>query len=150
MPNAKISELTPAAALDGTELIAVVQSSTTVQTSVNAIKNYLISANITVSATQIIDLGDAVYDVATMIHLTWSGATGNMTLTLPSANGSNTNRTIRFISDSSFTTNTRVYLTPAGSDTIDGSTDYYEINKAYEGIALWSDGSEWFIIQKKA
>jgi hypothetical protein len=150
MPNAKISELTAATALDGTELIAVVQSSTTVQTSVKDIKNYLISTNITVSATQIIDLGDGAYDEATMIHLTWSGGIGNMTLTLPSVNGGNTNRTIRFISDSSFATNTRVYLTPAGSDTIDGSTDYYEINKAYEGIALWSDGSEWFIIQKKA
>lgn len=150
MANKKISELTSATALDGTELIAVVQSSTTVQTTVNDVKNYLIATNIDVSATQSVDLGDAVYDGATMIHLSWSGGDGNMTLTLPSTNGGNTNRTIRFISDSSFATNTRVYLTPAGSDTIDGSTDYYEINKEYEGIALWSDGSEWFIIQKKA
>ncbi len=150
MANKKISELTAATALDGTEIIAVVQSSATVRATVNDVKNYLIATNIEVSATQSVDLGDAAYDNATMIHLTWSGGTGNMTLTLPSVNGSNTNRTIRFISDSTFTTNTRVYLTPAGSDTIDGSTDYYEINKAYEGIALWSDGSEWFIIQKKA
>jgi len=150
MANKKISELTAATALDGTEIIAVVQSSATVRATVNDVKNYLIATNIEVSATQSVDLGDAAYDNATMIHLTWSGGTGNMTLTLPSVNGSNTNRTIRFISDSTFTTNTRVYLTPAGSDTLDGSTDYYEINKAYEGIALWSDGSEWFIIQKKA
>ena len=150
MANKKISELTAATALDGTEIIAVVQSSATVRTTVNDVKNYLIATNIEVSATQSVDLGDAAYDNATMIHLTWSGGNGNMTLTLPSVNGSNTNRTIRFISDSTFNTNTRVYLTPAGSDTIDGSTDYYEINKAYEGIALWSDGSEWFIIQKKA
>ena len=150
MANKKISELTAATALDGTEIIAVVQSSATARATVNDVKNYLIATNIEVSATQSVDLGDAAYDNATMIHLTWSGGKGNMTLTLPSVNGSNTNRTIRFISDSTFTTNTRVYLTPAGSDTIDGSTDYYEINKAYEGIALWSDGSEWFIIQKKA
>lgn len=150
MANKKISELTAATALDGTEIIAVVQSSATVRTTVNDVKNYLIATNIEVSATQSVDLGDAAYDNATMIHLSWSGGSGNMTLTLPSANGINTNRAIRFISDSTFTSNTRVYLTPAGSDTLDGSTDYYEINKAYEGIALWSDGSEWFIIQKKA
>jgi hypothetical protein len=150
MANKKISELTAATALDGTEIIAVVQSSATVRTTVNDVNNYLISTNIDVSATQSIDLGDAVYDNARMIKLTWLGGSGNMTLTLPSANGSNTNRTIRFISNGGFNTNTRVYLTPAGSDTLDGSTDYYEINKAYEGIALWSDGSEWFIIQKKA
>lgn len=150
MPNAKISELTSASALDGTEQIAIVQSSTTVKTTVNDVKNYLIATNIEVSATETVDLGDAAYDNATMIHLSWSGGSGNMTLTLPSVNGSNTNRTIRFISDSTFNTNTRVYLTPAGSDTLDGSASYYEINKAYEGIALWSDGSEWFIIQKKA
>ena len=150
MANKKISELTAASALDGTEIIAVVQSSATVRTTVNDVKNYLIATNIDVSATQNVDLGDAAYDNAAMIHLSWSGGNGNMTLTLPSANGSNTNRTIRFISDSTFDTNTRVYLTPAGSDTLDGSTDYYEINKAYEGIAVWSSGSEWFIIQKKA
>ena len=150
MPNAKISELTSASALDGTEQIAVVQSSTTVKTTVNDVKNYLIATNITVSASETVDLGDAAYDNATMIKLTWSGGSGNMTLTLPSANGSNTNRTIRFISNGGFNTNTRVYLTPAGSDTLDGSASYYEINKAYEGIAVWSDGSEWFIIQKKA
>ena len=46
MPNAKISELTSASALDGTEQIAVVQSSTTVKTTVNDVKNYLIATNI--------------------------------------------------------------------------------------------------------
>lgn len=150
MANKKISELTAATALDGTEIIAVVQSSATVRTTVNEVKNYLIATNIDVSATQSVDLGDAAYDNATMIKLTWLGGSGNMTLTLPSANGSNTNRTIRFISNGGFNTNTRVYLTPASGDTLDGSSSYYEINKAYEGIAVWSSGSEWFIIQKKA
>jgi len=57
---------------------------------------------------------------------------------------------MRFISDSTFSTNTRIYLTPATGQNLDGSTNYYEINKAYEGIKIWSDGTEWFIIQKKA
>ena len=71
MPNAKISELTSASALDGTEQIAIVQSSTTVKTTVNDVKNYLIATNIEVSATETVDLGDAAYDNATMIHLSW-------------------------------------------------------------------------------
>ena len=57
---------------------------------------------------------------------------------------------MRFASDSTFSSNTRIYLTPIGGDELDGSTGNYEINKAYEGIKIWSDGSEWFIIQKKA
>ena len=74
-----------------------------------------------------------------------------MTLTLPDAtNTNNINRVVRFISDTTFVTNTRVYVTPAAGQTIDGSSNFYEINKEYEGIQLWSDGTEWFIIQKKA
>ena len=57
---------------------------------------------------------------------------------------------IQFLSDTTFATNTRVYVTPASGQTIDGNTNYYEINKEYEGIQMWSDGTEWFIIQKKA
>jgi hypothetical protein len=37
-----------------------------------------------------------------------------------------------------------------GGDELDGSTAAYVINKAFEGIQVWSDGVEWFIIQKKA
>ena len=75
------------------------------------------------------------------------GGSGTATYTLPTATSS-TNRVIRFISDSSFETNTRVDITPAGSDNLDGANTA-TINKDYEGIALWSDGTEWFVIQKK-
>jgi hypothetical protein len=88
---------------------------------------------------------------AELIRLTWDGSNGNMTMTLPDCTASNnTNRVIRFISDRTFSTNTRVYLAPASGQTIDNSGSPYEINKAFEGIQLWSDGVEWFIIQKKA
>jgi len=83
--------------------------------------------------------------------LSYSGPQGNMALTLPDATDSNNvNRVIRFISDTTFTVNTQARLTPFGSQTIDGSTNYYTINKEYEGVTLWSNGTEWFIIQKKA
>jgi len=143
----KISQLTDASALQGNEDFPIVQSNTTKKTNIHSVKNYIVPTNLTLVKDTSVNLSD--YSDAFLIKLTWSGATGNMTLNLPSA-ASSVNRTLRFASDSSFTTNTRVYLTPVGGDELDGSTSYYEINKAYEGIKIWSDGSEWFIIQKKA
>ena len=149
MADKKITQLDNTTALDGTENLVFVQSNETKKGTVNDIINYLVSTHITVSADQTVNLSDSQYANIKLVKLTWSGASGNMTLNLPSASD-NTNRAIRFISNSGFDTNTRVYLTPSGSDTLDGSTNYYEINKAYEGIYVWSDGGEWFIIQKKA
>jgi hypothetical protein len=149
MADKKITQLNNATALVGTEILVAVQNGETKQTTVNKIKNTLVPYNLTVEAGQTINLSSSIFDQAMLIKLTWSGASGNMTLNLPSASD-NTNRAIRFISNGGFNTNTRVYLTPIGGDTLDGTTNYYQINKTYEGIKIWSDGSEWFIIQKKA
>lgn len=149
MSDKKITQLDNTTALDGTENLVFVQSDITKKGTVNDIINYLVPTHITVSSGQTVNLSDSQYDNIKLVKLTWSGGAGNMTLNLPSASD-NTNRAIRFISNGGFNTNTRVYLTPSGGDTLDGSTNYYEINKEYEGIYVWSDGSEWFIIQKKA
>jgi hypothetical protein len=149
MSDKKITQLDNTTALDGTENLVFVQSDITKKGTVNDIINYLVPTHITVSSGQTVNLSDSQYANIKLVKLTWSGASGNMTLNLPSASD-NTNRAIRFISNGGFNTNTRVYLTPIGGDTLDGSTNYYEINKEYEGIYVWSDGSEWFIIQKKA
>lgn len=149
MADKKITQLDNTTALDGTENLVFVQSNETKKGTVNDITNYLLPTHITVSSGQTINLSDSQYANIKLVKLTWSGASGNMTLNLPSASD-NTNRAIRFISNGGFNTNTRVYLTPSGGDTLDGSTNFYEINKEYEGIYVWSDGNEWFIIQKKA
>jgi len=149
MADKKITQLNNATALVGTEILVAVQNGETKQTTVNKIKNTLVPYNLTVESGQTINLSSSIFDQAMLIKLTWSGASGNMTLNLPSASD-NTNRAIRFISNGGFNTNTRVYLTPIGGDTLDGTTNYYQINKTYEGIKIWSDGTEWFIIQKKA
>ena len=149
MSDKKITQLDNTTALDGTENLVFVQSNETKKGTVNDIINYLVPTHITVSSGQTVNLSDSQYANIKLVKLTWSGVSGNMTLNLPSASD-NTNRAIRFISNGGFNTNTRVYLTPIGGDTLDGSTNYYEINKEYEGIYVWSDGSEWFIIQKKA
>jgi len=152
MADKKISQLNAATALQGSELIPIVQSSETKYSTIKDIVNYLVPTTLTVSvAGGTIDLGSSTYDDAELIVLSWSGATGTVELTLPDATATNsTNRVIRIISDSTFTTSTHADLTPASGQNLDGATDAYRINKAYEGITVWSNGTEWFIIQAKA
>ena len=151
MPDKKISELTDATTLTGTEQVPLVQGSTTKRATINDITNHIITVSKTASADETVDLGSSTYENAMMIKLTWDGATGTATYTLPDATSSNsTNRVLRFITDSTFSSSTRVDITPASGQNLDGATTAYEVNKAYEGIAVWSDGTEWFIIQKKA
>jgi len=147
--NLKISQLPVSTALQGDESIVVVQSSTTKRSTIQDIVNYIVPTTIIVSSGQIVNLSDSTYAYSELIRLTWNGANGTMTLNLPSAS-SNVNRVMRFISNGGFAVATRVELTPTGSDTLDGISDAYVINKTYEGVQVWSDGIEWFIIQKKA
>ena len=152
MADKKISQLNAATALQGSELIPIVQSSETKYSTIKDIVNYLVPTTLTVSvAGGTVDLGSSTYDDAELIVLSWSGATGTVELTLPDATATNsTNRVIRIISDSTFTTSTHADLTPASGQNLDGATDAYRINKAYEGITVWSNGTEWFVIQAKA
>jgi len=152
MANKKISALNAATALQGTELIPVVQSSETKYSTIKDIVNYLVPTTLTVSvAGGTVDLGSSTYANSELIVLTWSGANGTIELTLPDATTTaNTNRVIRLISDTTFTTSTHADLTPASGQTLDGVSSAYRINKEYEGISVWSNGTEWFIIQEKS
>jgi len=147
----KISQLNAATELQGTETFAVVQSNETKKGTISQVINYIHATNITVSSGDTIDLDDAAYDDTRLVKLTWTGGSGNMTMTLPDATTSkNTNRLIRFVTNGGFNTNTRVNLTPLAGQELDGSSNSYELNVAYEGLMLWSSGTEWIIIQKKA
>ena len=147
----KISQLNAATELQGPETFAVVQSSETKKGTISQVINYIHASNITVSSGDTVDLDDSAYDDTRLIKLTWTGTAGSMTMNLPDATTSkSTNRLIRFVTNGGFSTNTRVNLTPVSGQTLDGSSSSYELNVAYEGLMLWSDGSEWFIIQKKA
>lgn len=126
----KISQLNQATTIDGTEKFALVQSSETKYATVNEISNYIVPTNLTVSASDTVDLGSTTYDNTLLLKLTWSGATGTMVLTLPDATATeNLNRIIRVISDTTFTTSTHADLTPASGQTLDGSSSAYRINK---------------------
>ena len=150
MGNLKISALPAATALQGDENIVVVQGAVTKQSTIQNIVNYIVPTSLTVTQGTTVNLSDLAYATSELIELSWSGATGTMVLNLPLA-ASNVNRVMRFISKSGFGAGTQnADVTPQGGDTLDGSTNKYRINKPYEGIQVWSNGVEWFIIQKKA
>ena len=158
MSDKKISDLTNVAAanITGAEEIAIVQSSETKKSNLTNVQSFIVNhldpTALTVSvADGTIDLNDTAYDEAELIVLTWSGGNGTVELTLPDATeAKNLNRTKRIISDSSFSTATHADLTPRAGQTLDGSSSAFRINKAYEGIKIWCNGTEWFIIQAKA
>lgn len=157
MADKKISQLTAvtAANIVGTEEIALVQSTETKKTTLEDVQrfisNHLEPTTLSVVAGGTYDLGGEVYDEAELIVLSWVGGNGRATLTLPDLTlDKNLNRTKRIITDSSFSNSTHVDLTPYGSQTLDGSNDAFDLNRAYEGIKVWGNGTEWFIIQQKA
>ena len=83
-----------------------------------------------------------------MIYATWSGGSGTHTLVLPSA-VEYPYRTIRICNDSTVVASDKIHVEGPGSETIDGGS-FYNINKPYNGILCWSDGSNWIVIQAKS
>lgn len=84
-----------------------------------------------------------------------AGGQGHYNVILPDATHlSIKNLVIRIISDSSVDANQEVHIKAGTYDeveqTIDGSTASKQVNRNYEGITLWCDGSEWIVIQAKA
>ena len=157
MADKKISQLTAvtAANITGAEDLPIVQSGSTKKTSLGEVQRYIVNhlepTTLTVSDGNTYDLGATVYDEAELIVLTWSGGAGTATLTLPDVTATkNLNRAKRFITDSTFSNSTHANLTPFGSQNLDGANSAFDLNRAYEGIKMWGNGTEWFIIQQKA
>jgi len=86
-----------------------------------------------------------------LIDISWDGlGNGTYVLNLPPA-PSLPYRNIRIITDGSLDNGAqdKIQLTAAPGDSIDGAADF-EISKRYEGVSIWSDGTEWIVIQAKA
>ena len=90
-------------------------------------------------------------DPANTIDVSWSGGTGIYTITIPTAAEAEY-RLIRVVNDGNFPQGAshKVVLLASGGGTIDGDVAGYEINKAYNGVTVWSNGTEWIVIQAKA
>ena len=112
---------------------------------------YLVPTIITGSAGGRTALTSSIYENTGMFRLTWEGGNGVHQLILPDATSNiNAYRQIRFISDGTVTANDEFYLTCSLDQTLDGSSGEFQIDRSYEGIMVWSDGTEWFRIQTKA
>jgi len=83
-----------------------------------------------------------------IVDLTWVGGSGTHNLTLPSASAI-PYRFLRIVNDGTVTAQDKVDVYAPGSETIDGQASY-RINKVYNGIAVWSDGNNWIVIQAKS
>tara|TARA_Y100000385_G_scaffold219345_1_gene228755 strand:- start:2318 stop:4294 length:1977 start_codon:yes stop_codon:yes gene_type:complete len=85
-----------------------------------------------------------------LVLLSWTGGNGVYTLNLPLASA-NTNRLIRITTNGTLSSGAgdKIDITATGGDTIDGAASF-QISKQYEGLAIYSTGSEWIIVQAKA
>lgn len=81
-----------------------------------------------------------------IVKIKWTGTTGNAILKLPLASNF-LNKTIRFITDSSFPATATAQITgSSGTETINGSTAGVTLTGTYQATMVWSDGTEWWVL----
>jgi hypothetical protein len=85
-----------------------------------------------------------------IVEIGWTGGNGTYALNIPSAT-TIPYRNIRFVTNSTFPNGAsdKVQITAQAGETIDGAA-FFEISKQYEGVSIWSNGTEWIVIQAKA
>ena len=85
-----------------------------------------------------------------IVEIGWTGGNGTYVLNIPSA-ATIPYRNIRFVTNSTFPNGAsdKVEITAQAGETIDGAA-FFEISKVYEGVSIWSNGTEWIVIQAKA
>ena len=85
-----------------------------------------------------------------IVKIGWLGGNGIYVINLPLATAI-PYRNIRFTTNGTYPGGGahKVRFTATGGETIDGAA-FYEVSKAYEGISVWSTGTEWVVIQAKA
>jgi hypothetical protein len=96
--------------------------------------------------------GSSVYNADNnIVEISWTTGNGIYVLILPTATGSNAYRNIRFVTNGTFPggASHKVEITALPGETVDGAA-FFEISKTYEGVSLWSNGTEWIVIQAKA
>jgi len=95
--------------------------------------------------------GSSTYSASNnIVEIGWTGDNGTYILNIPSATAI-PYRNIRFVTNSTFPNGAsdKVQITAQAGETIDGAA-FFEISKIYEGVSLWSNGTEWIVIQAKA
>jgi len=90
-------------------------------------------------------------DTPELVKITWTGLNGTATLRLPLA-ANFANKYVKIIADSSFNptvvpSNLQIETSVGSGETIDGLGSY-TISNQYEGVTLWCDGTEYFILNE--
>jgi len=93
--------------------------------------------------------GSSDYDTDyNMVDIDWVGGSGTYVLNIPSA-VANPYRVIRVSNNATVGAQDKVHVTPPLGETIDGAA-FYNIQKPFNGISVWSDGTRWVVIQAKS
>ena len=87
-------------------------------------------------------------DSSGVVYVSWTGDAGTYHLQLPAASDE-PYRVIRIINDGSLSAQNKIHITCGVGNTIDGVAEYV-MNKSYHGVQVWSDGSDWIVIQAKS
>ncbi len=124
----------------------------TIEDIVSAADTYIIENGITKLIPEFITIGPDTTTVYTsnrnMVDLDWVGASGVHVFQLPAADAI-PYRVIRIVNNSTVTANDKVHVSPIIPETVDGDP-YYVLNKPYNGVTVWSDGTNWTVIQAKS
>lgn len=83
-----------------------------------------------------------------IVNIDWINGPGTHNVILPSAT-TIPYRFLRIVNNGTVDANNKVDIYAPGTETIDGGA-FYRINKVYNGIAVWSDGTNWTVIQAKS
>ena len=126
----------------------------------SAENHYLVPELITITGSAVpyaeYNLTGSELENTAMIKINWSGVNGTANVILPDATtGTNTYRALRLTMGEDFSSNTKAELQAKSGQRLDGKlpTDpggSYTLDKAFEGLMVWSDGSNWIRIQTKA
>ena len=93
--------------------------------------------------------GSSDYDTDyNMVDIDWTGGPGTYVLNIPSATEI-PYRVIRVSNDATVGAQDKIHVTPPLGETIDGAA-FYNIQKPFNGISTWSDGTRWVVIQAKS
>lgn len=155
----KLTELDPitASELDKIDLLYLVDVSTDISKKIilsevlNYVKTNLIVPEVPFEIIATSGGSTTYNNVNNIVYLSWSGGSGTYDLTLPSATDI-PYRKIQIISDGTLSANDKVHVLAPVGESIDGTPNpgFYEVNKPYNGVTVWSDGTQWIVIQAKA
>jgi|SaaInlV_120m_DNA_3_1039746.scaffolds.fasta_scaffold26117_2 hypothetical protein len=155
MASQKLTELIKSNSIEGKDLMYFVEDVTQESKSIDASTLFsYIEKEINILDPFILNVspgGSTNYtNDKSKIYLKWSGGSGIHNLILPSA--AINKRQIQIISNGTLSANNKVHILAPEGESIDGvpNPGFYTLNKSYNGVTVWSDGSEWIIIQAKS